>query len=120
MTEGVVLAVLVVGGLLAFVAAPLLRRNPGRTERLSETLSQAREFSSRREMLVEALRDLEDDHATDKIDTADYERLHASLSAQAVDVMRRLDELQSKHAEEIAADSSVVAYRGKNRTDSQT
>ena len=39
--------------------------------------------------------DLEDDRATDKIGESDYAELHATLTAQAVEVMRSLDDIEA-------------------------
>ena len=54
------------------------------------------ELASRKEMLLGALKDLEDDRATAKIDDADYAELHARLTGQAVEVIKRLDALDER------------------------
>jgi len=90
-------AVVIVGlalATLAFVAAPLLRRDAAEAERLASAASEAGDLQSRKEMLLTSLKDLEDDYSTNKMDAADYEELKARLSTQAVDVMKRIDELE--------------------------
>lgn len=78
---------------LAFVLAPLFRRDAAQAERVAAATSTVRELQSRREMLLGALKDLEDDRATGKLDDHDYDELKGKLTSQAVDVMKRLDEL---------------------------
>lgn len=69
----------------AYLIVPLRRRTRG-----LETAPPVRsEFALERENVYEALRDLEDDHAMDKVDAADFERLRAELRASAVDLLRR-------------------------------
>lgn len=79
---------------LAYVVAPLLRRDAAEAERLADAASVAQELQSRREMLLAALKDLDDDRSTDKIGDADYEELRDKLTQQAVETMKRIDELQ--------------------------
>ena len=88
------LASLVVGvGALAFVLAPLFRKDAAEAERVVAVTSAVRELQSRREMLLASLKDLEDDKATGKLDDRDYDELKGKLTGQAVEVMKRLDEL---------------------------
>lgn len=86
----VVLLVLL-GCVTAFVLAPLFRADAAEAERVGAVVSEERDLASRREMLVAALRDLEEDRAAGKLDEADYAELHARLSAEAVDVLRQVD-----------------------------
>ena len=44
-------------------------------------------------MLLAALKDLEDDRATGKIDQNDYSRLKTELTTETVDIMKQLDAL---------------------------
>jgi hypothetical protein len=78
---------------LAFVAAPLLRSDAAERERLVAAHSQAVELQSRHAMLIGSLADLEEDRATGKMDDEDYGRIQASLTAQAVDVLKKIDAL---------------------------
>ncbi len=93
------LVILIVGGaVLAFVAAPLLRHDAAEAERVSRALSSAAELHSRHAMVLASLKDLEDDRATGKLDDADYESLKSRLTAQAVDLMKRLDEAKERES----------------------
>jgi len=90
---GLAAAVAVGIGALAFVLAPLFRKDAALAERVVAATSALRELRSRREMLMAALKDLEDDRATGKLDDRDYEELKGKLTTQTVAVMKRLDEL---------------------------
>ena len=102
---------------LALVVAPLVRAGrSGRHPPPEESLSAARDLQAQQDMLVTSLRDLEDDHATEKIDDGDYAELHARLSAEAIEVMRLLDADRQRRAAEIA--SRTVRYPGPRGTGS--
>jgi len=84
----VIAAVLVVLALAtaAFVLAPLARLETGPVWEIEgDQLVHARETAYR------ALRDLEMDRATGKVDEADYAALRARFEADAVAVLHRLD-----------------------------
>ena len=88
---------LVVGALALTVAvvvlAPLFRPDAQQAERKSQALSVEQDLSTRREMALAALRDLEDDRQTGKIGDADYAALKSRLEARAVELMKSLDAL---------------------------
>ena len=44
-------------------------------------------------MLLAALKDLEDDRSTGKIDQKDYSQLKTELSTEAIEIMKQLDAL---------------------------
>lgn len=102
MTLGLWISVLLAAGLVVFIAAPLFRREGPTSAAAEADLSSARELQSQQEMLLSSLKDLEDDRATDKIGEEDYAELHARLSAEAIDVMRRLDEDEARRVAEAA------------------
>ena len=93
MTLGLVLALAVAAGATWFVIAPLLRKDAAEAERVGAVKSEERDLRSRHEMLLGALKDLEDDRATGKLDDADYARSRGELSTQAVAVMKQIDAL---------------------------
>lgn len=102
MNAGAWVSLLVGLGLAAWVALPLLRPVPARRAD-DDALSEARDLQSRKDMLLTSLKDLEDDRQTDKIGEDDYAELHARLSSEAVDVLRRLDAESERRAAEKAA-----------------
>jgi len=81
---------------LWYVASPLLREDAAESERIVSANSEAVELQSRHAMLLAALADLEEDRATGKLDDSDYEQLEADLSRSAIDVMRKIDELEAR------------------------
>lgn len=97
-TNGLVLIALTLA-VAAWILLPLLRGGARRETFDDERLAEARTLESRQAMLVASLRDLEDDHAGDKIDREDYERLRDRLTRESIDVMRRLDRLRAEHEE---------------------
>lgn len=103
---------------LAFVGAifvlwPLRQRARTSHDLAAESLSSSRDLQSQQEMLLTSLRDLEDDHATDKISDADYAELRARLSGEAIEVMRKLDTAEEQRAADAA--SRTVPYPGTRR-----
>ncbi|HKQ60555.1 MAG TPA: c-type cytochrome biogenesis protein CcmI [Candidatus Polarisedimenticolaceae bacterium] len=99
MTAGLVLAALLALVLAAFVAWPLWR---GGAVVPPDGLDEARDLQSQRDMALAALRDLEDDHETGKLDEADYTELKARLQAQGVEAMQRIDALIEARRREAA------------------
>jgi hypothetical protein len=85
----VVLAVLVLVVLL--VSAPLRRGRVAANE-AAETAEQA-ELEAARDAKYREIRDAELDHRTGKLSDADWRTLDRTLRAEAVGILRRLDEL---------------------------
>ena len=98
---------------LAFVLAPLFRGATDRVEQQTESLSELRELHAKQQMLLASLKDLEDDHATDKVSEEDYNELRSRLSAEAIEVMRALDADEQRRADE--ATSGTLRHPGARR-----
>ena len=64
-----------------------------------------------------ALKDLDDDRATAKIDDDDYNELHDRLTLQAVEVMKRLDEIDQDEAAERRRPVAVPGTEPPERRD---
>jgi len=95
LSTGIALAVAAAAA--AYLVVPLRRaRQAG--ERRDPLVS---EWAVEREAVYDALRDLEHDHETGKVDDADYARMQGELRASAVELMRR--EQQSSAPAEAAA-----------------
>jgi hypothetical protein len=97
MSPGVLISLIVGAAAVAVVIAPLFRKDAAEAERVAAAVSEGAELQSRKEMLLAALKDLEDDHATSKVADDDYAELHARLTGQAVEVMKRLDVIDERH-----------------------
>jgi len=87
----VVLAIVVL-----FVSAPLRSR---RAEEATESAERA-ELEAARDAKYREIRDAELDYRTGKLSEADWRGLDRGLRAEAVDILRRLDELPTSGAEE--------------------
>ena len=84
------LALLVLAALVAAVLWLPLRRR-GEEERREETM--LAELSAAKEAKYREIRDAELDHRTGKLSDADWRAQDRALRAEAVDILRRLDEL---------------------------
>ena len=93
MTVSLLVTILLGLAAAAFVLAPLFRKDAAEAERVASRLSEAEELHSQREMALQALRDLEEDRATGKIDDRDHDEMKARLEGRAVDILKRLDAL---------------------------
>lgn len=102
MTAGIIVVALFGAATLAFVAAPLLRKDAAEAERIVTQASEEMELQSQHDMLLAALKDLEEDWATEKIADDDYKQMHDRLAAKAVETMKRLDQLQADHERKIS------------------
>lgn len=94
---------MVIGGLLLvglvvvavlFVVVPLLRSGTSKDEWTSATAEQARriELRERRDAAYVALRELELDHETGKLDDRDYATATAELRAEALAALAALED----------------------------
>jgi len=93
MTAATMVAILLGLAAAAFVVAPLFRKDAAEAERVASALSEEQELHSQREMALTALRDLEEDRATGKIDDRDYAEMKSRLEGRAVEILKRLDDL---------------------------
>ena len=120
MILGTLLVLLLAAAALVFVMAPLLYRGrPDADERDQEFLGSLRELHARQQMLLAALKDLEDDRATDKIGDSDYEQLKQRLSTEAIEVMRRLDAAEHEREQALEREreaSRPLRYPGARRS----
>ena len=84
------LVILVVLALVVlFVSAPLRKRSPGEAVESAERA----ELEAAREAKYREIRDAELDYRTGKLSEADWRGLDRGLRAEAVEILRRLDEL---------------------------
>jgi hypothetical protein len=82
----VIVVVLLV--VVALVAAPLRRRSV-----VVEEDAERAELEAARDAKYREIRDAELDHRTGKLSEADWRRMDRALRAEAVEILRRLDEL---------------------------
>ncbi len=96
MSAGPWVAILLAAGIAAFVLAPLLRKESAE-DRDTVANAELLELQSRHAMALAALKDLEEDRETGKVDDTDYSDLKTKLTAQAVEVMKQLDAHSRTH-----------------------
>lgn len=94
------LVIMVLLGLVVvFVSAPLRRVSPA-GELLPELAdgggSDLRELETARDAKLRELRDAEMDHRTGKLSDADYQALDGALRAEAIEILRSLDQLRER------------------------
>ncbi len=93
MNAGIIVSFVLGGVVLAFVLAPLFRKDAAQTEFRAAAVSDLAELRSRHDMILASLKDLEDDRATGKIGDDDYAALERQLTAEAVEVLKKMDAL---------------------------
>ena len=74
---------------VAFVAAPLRRRDDGQDAAEDPRLA---DLEARKEAKYREIRDAELDHAAGKLSDEDFRRQQAELRGEAVAILRELDE----------------------------
>ena len=100
---------------LYFTLAPFLggHRANVRAEYLDEEVRELEQLVAKRTMLLAALRELEFEFETDKIGKSDYDQFKVRYEREAVNVMRRLDELHGGRGWEEKIDEAVEARLGR-------
>lgn len=96
-------AVLLVAAAVLFILQPLLTGEEASLERSEDEMSDAE--ATRRVKLL-ALRDVEYDYATGKLDEADYRELRRELSAEA---LAALDEVERESTPAVGSDGDLDA-----------
>lgn len=76
----------------AWVFSPLFARDASEREKARSATGEQADLFSRKEMVLASLKDLEDDRETDKISELDYMQLKNRLTAQAIEIMKKLDD----------------------------
>src|SRR5262245_65176741 len=81
-------AVLLVAAVVLFILQPMLS---GQRASLHRELDEPTEAEARRRVTLMALRDVEYDFATGKLDESDYQRLKRELAAEALAALDQAD-----------------------------
>lgn len=114
MTWGLAVSAVLAAVVLGYVLAPLLRSDAAERERASHAAGETIDLRSEKDAILASLRDLEDDRQTGKVEEADYTTLQARLRARAIEIMKRLDELDERHrADNVAPYPSDGRRRGR-------
>ena len=83
------IGIVVALGAVALVLDPVLR--PGRVRAAAPAADEDDPLGHRRDLALAALKEIEFDRATGKLDDADYERMKASYTAEALAAIRAVE-----------------------------
>jgi hypothetical protein len=93
------LIMIVLAAVAVFVTAPFRRvpaDGPVPSEPLEEDAAEVRELEAARDAKLRELRDAELDHRTGKLSEPDYAAVDATLRAEAIEILRALDEARER------------------------
>ena len=93
------LTLLLLAGVIALISSPLLSLGNSQetaSEGPQELGEGLQELRTAREAKYRELRDLELDYKTGKLSRGDYEATDATLRAEAVEILNRLEQLESQ------------------------
>lgn len=109
----VVVIVVMAIGLVVWVGEPLVRRGRAR-ETAADAQGEAIErLTLQKETLYTAIRDLDFDHQTGKVDAEDHAVLRHQMEEEAADILRQLDLADPLSDLDLAAEQEILAYRLK-------
>jgi hypothetical protein len=92
MSLGLLTSVAMGVAVAGWVFSPLFARDASEQEQARSATGERADLFSRKEMVMASLKDLEDDRETDKISEHDYMQLKNKLTAQAIEIMKKLDD----------------------------
>lgn len=123
---GLIMGLVIVIGVLLFVASPLLQRSTNTTSEDEIVEKQRERLAMVYERVLGNIRDLDEDHTTLKMSDADYAAERELWVQRGIQVLKTLDVLDAKHmvtqsaeAEDIdraidkRIEAAVAAYRAK-------
>lgn len=112
-TADVIVIVFMAIGLVVWVGEPLVRRGRMR-EAAADAQSDAIErLTLQKETLYTAIRDLDFDHQTGKVDAEDHAVLRRQMEEEAADILRQLDLADPLADLDLVAEQQILAYRQK-------
>ena len=115
-TADIVVIVVMAIGLVVWIGEPLVRRG-GVREAAADAQGDAIErLTLQKETLYTAIRDLDFDHQTGKVDAEDHAELRRQMEAEAADILRRLDLADPLADLDFVAEQEILAYRQKEDT----
>lgn len=108
--EGIVFALVLATGIIALIAAPLLRREPARQDAQNQLVDKQRErLQLYYERVLRNIRDLDEDYSLGKLDEASYQQEREEWAQRGVQVLKALENLtgESMIAETTTEDAAV-------------
>ena len=89
--------ILIAAGVLLFVFTPLFdTRDTNTIAQISRREARRRDLIEQRDMVYEAIRELDFDHRMGKVEEDDYRQTRARYTAQAVELIKSLDKASSQ------------------------
>jgi hypothetical protein len=106
-----VLTLVLLAAVIAVVSRPLLSaRAPRDTDMASELeMPRREELEAAREAKYREIRDAELDYRTGKLSSQDFEAVNGTLRAEALEILNRLEALDSGALETAAVDTEALA-----------
>lgn len=109
----IVVIVIMAIGLVAWVGEPLIRRGRVRDAAEDARSDAIQRLMLQKETLYTAIRDLDFDHQTGKVDAEDHAVLRRQMEEEAAVVLRDLDLADPSADIDFAAEQHILAYRQK-------
>lgn len=100
-----ILMVVILTGVIVFITQPLLRRRPEMVLENYFEETPMHELLGRKDALYQSIKDLEFDFKTAKLSEDDYIELRDKMEGEAVKLLKRIDDFESKS--ETASLSSI-------------
>ncbi|MCZ6873119.1 MAG: zinc ribbon domain-containing protein [bacterium] len=97
-------------GLMFFVGSPLMRQRLDNSSG-GEPTRELEQLTLHKETVYTAIRDLDFDFQTDKVDDDDYRALRRHLEDEAVDVLRRIDAVDPLAALDDEIERQILTIR---------
>jgi hypothetical protein len=102
--------IIMVAGLVIFVGEPLVRQQPAALPNAVQA-QEVEQLSLHKEILYTAIRDLDFDYQTGKVDQQDYTTLRQQLEGEAIQALRALDAVDPLAALDNELERQIVALR---------
>ena len=112
-TADIAVIVIMAVGLVAWVGEPLVRRRRVPDAAVDARSDAIERLVLQRETLYTAIRDLDFDHQTGKVDADDHAVLRRQMEEEAAGVLRDLDLADPTADIDFAAEQHILAYRQK-------
>ena len=112
-TADIVVIVVMAIGLVAWIGEPLVRRGRMQEAEADAQADAIERLTLQKETLYTAIRDLDFDHQTGKVDAEDHAALRRQMEAEAADILRQLDLADPLADLDLVAEREILAYRQK-------